>query len=252
MADKIDPAVDAAAVKPTTEIVQPAGTPAPAAADAAAKGTPAVKADAVIDWKAKFEHQEAESKKAYADRDRAKQERDTLAAKAKGFDDLQAAQKVAADNALKEQGKWKELHEKSEAENAALKAAATARDAQAVEAAKVANRARAGEALVAAYDKLGGVDREAFTALTTKYLDDGTVAVGEDGKVKGVADVLKKFVAAKPHLFTAGKTALERAAKLTDGMDGQAALDGRNNVTSDGTGPPLSLMERMSGRRHGR
>ena len=251
MPEKTDPAVDAAAVKPTTEVVNPAGTPAPVAVDAAAKGAPAIKADAAIDWKAKAEHLEAESKKAFAERDRAKQERDTLAAKAKGYDDLQAEKALADENALKEQGKWKELHEKVTAENEALKASIADRDVKAVEAVKISNRARAGEALLAAYDKLGGVDREAFAALTTKYLDDGSVAVGEDGKVKGVADVLRKFVAAKPHLFTAGKTALERAAKLTDGMDGQAALDGRNHVINDGMGP-ISLMEMALGRRYGR
>ena len=244
MADKTDPAVDAAVVRPTTEVVNPAGTPAPVAVDAAAKGAPAVKADAAIDWKAEAEKYKSEAKTAFGERDRAKQELAVVAGKATKFDETVLAQQKAAEDALKEQGKFKELYEAAEARATSLEARIVTAAEESAKVTKGRERQAARAALTGAYEKLKGIDRETFEVLTDKEIDEGRVSLGPNGSLVGGAEVLTKLAESKPWMFGSAKEALEQVKSLSQAGagDGDKALGDRKKSLDQ---PPARSLAEM-------
>jgi hypothetical protein len=195
MAETTNPAGDPAAggtiapagTMPTTGA--PGGTPSPAAGEPAGGGD--------------VEHWKAEAKKAFVKRDRALEEFKgsdefkAIAAKAAKADEYATAQAEATRKAAEEQGKWKELYEAEKGKTeAAVKAIAEERDKL--------RQGRIRESLAGAYTAAGGVDKDTFLELAAKHIAAGEIGVGDDGAVKGVAEVVEKFRAGKPYLFKAG------------------------------------------------
>ncbi|MGH2625472.1 MAG: hypothetical protein ACRDHY_02335 [Anaerolineales bacterium] len=165
---------------------QPGGTPSPGPADAGGQGGE----NTVEHWKAKATHWEREAKGAFQARDQAKTrflDSDEGKSLIKDRDELAGLKDAAA----KEKGQWKELAEAKETENKALKA-------QIEEGGRRAKATAIRTALDSAYVAAGGLDSETFTALTAS---PAAITVGDDGKVAGVEEIVKKLKETKPHLF---------------------------------------------------
>ncbi len=200
MAEPATPAADAAAAgtpPPAATGGLQGGTPSPGAADAAGSGPDK---DAAY-WK-------AEAQKAFAARDAAKKgflesdEGKALVAARdeaqKKLAELDATAKAAEEAEAQKRGEFQKLYEAEKAKRAEV-------ESKFAETARAHRVARARDALNAAYTAAGGHDAELFQLLTDKNLADGSVAVGDDGQVKGVVELIQKVREAKPALFGAGK-----------------------------------------------
>lgn len=184
-----DPAAAGAGARPDGG-APPGGTPNPGGGDPS-------KGETVEYWK-------GEAKKAFAERDRARQaflESD----EGKALVAAKQAQEKAAEEAALKRGEVEKLY--GEAKTRAERLEAEKRDLEAKHQAEITERDRkvklntARSQLEAAYRAAGGLDPETFLTLAAPAIDKGEVAVGDDGKVTGLEEVIKKQMEARPYLF---------------------------------------------------
>lgn len=202
----------------------PGGTPNPGPVDAGKGGT-----ETLDYWK-------AEAKKAFEQRDRAKQaflesdEGKKLIAAQQQVEEHAKKQALEAEEAAKKRGEFEKLYETAKTEGESLKARIaeleTKHKGELDGLTKKQKTARAKEALETAYRGVGGVDPEAFLILTAASIEAGEVSVDDAGKVTGVEAVVKKQQDARPHLFgkappregTQRRTAPDPKAKPPGGL----------------------------------
>lgn len=111
----------------------------------------------------------------------------SLSERAKKADELEQAKSKAEEDALAEQGKWKELAEK--------------REQEAKEANDRIKTLALNNAIQLEAAKTGVVDVEAVAAL----IDRSKVKVKDDGSVEGVKDALDALIESKPYLKGTGQ-----------------------------------------------
>jgi hypothetical protein len=121
--------------------------------------------------------------------------------RAKKAAELEKQQEESEKKKLKEQAKWQELAEKTEAEKAQLE--------QKYQSTLIDNKIQVLSA------QLGAVDTEAVA----KLIDRGTISIDENGNVTGVDEAIKSLQEAKPYLFD--EQAVKKLGNATNpGRDG--------------------------------